>query len=121
MQTKGICNAMINGKKYGCSVLVCKMQLKKCFCIFEINMNENENSDKVNRKVFFIIKSGSGFMGSQMHSLTKDYTINIKDCNRVHIQMNSYGHHVLYRDVLVIHLSHTPPRREFNLITSVLR
>jgi hypothetical protein len=89
-------------------------------------MNENENSDNVNRKVFLIIKSGPGFMGSLMHSLikiwrTNNQTINIKDCNKVHIQMNSYGHHVLYRDVLVIHLSHTPPRWEFNLITSVLR
>jgi hypothetical protein len=77
-------------------------------------MTENENIDKVNRKVFLIIKSGLGFMGSLMHSL-------IKDCNKVHIQMNSYGHHVLYRDVLVIHLSHTLPRWEFNLITLILR
>jgi hypothetical protein len=89
-------------------------------------MNENENSDKVNRKVFLIIKSGPGFMGSLMHSLIKtwrikDHTINIKDRNKVHIQMNSYGHHVLYRDVLVIHLPHTPPIWEFNLVTSVLR
>jgi hypothetical protein len=37
-------------------------------------MNENENSDKVNRKVFLIIKSGPGFMDSQMHSLIKDMT-----------------------------------------------
>jgi hypothetical protein len=35
-------------------------------------MNENENNDKVNRKVFLIIKSGPGFMGSLMHSLIKD-------------------------------------------------
>jgi hypothetical protein len=46
-------------------------------------MNENENNDKVNRKVFLIIKSGPGFMGSLMHSLTKDmaakdHTINTK-------------------------------------------
>jgi hypothetical protein len=35
-------------------------------------MNENENSGKVNGKVFLIIKSGLGFMGSLMHSLIKD-------------------------------------------------
>jgi hypothetical protein len=35
-------------------------------------MNENENSDKVNEKLFLIIKSGQGFMGSLMHSLIKD-------------------------------------------------
>jgi hypothetical protein len=89
-------------------------------------MTKNENSDKVNGKWFLIIKGGPGFMGSLMHSLIKDtadkdHTINIKDCSKVHIQMNSYGHHVLYRDVLVIHPSHTPPRWEFNLVTSVLR
>jgi hypothetical protein len=26
MQTKVICNAMINSKRYGCTVLVCEMQ-----------------------------------------------------------------------------------------------
>jgi hypothetical protein len=35
-------------------------------------MNENENSDKVNAKLFLIIKCGPGFMGSLMHSLIKD-------------------------------------------------
>jgi hypothetical protein len=35
-------------------------------------MNKNKNSDKVNRKLFLIIKSGPGFMGSLMHSLIKD-------------------------------------------------
>jgi hypothetical protein len=35
-------------------------------------MNKNENRDKVNGKVFLIIKSGPGFMGSLMHSLIKD-------------------------------------------------
>jgi hypothetical protein len=35
-------------------------------------MNENENNDKVNGKLFLIIKSGPGFMGSLMHSLKKD-------------------------------------------------
>jgi hypothetical protein len=35
-------------------------------------MIENENNDKVNGKLFLIIKSGPGFMGSLMHSLIKD-------------------------------------------------
>jgi hypothetical protein len=35
-------------------------------------MTKNVNSDKVNGKLFLIIKSGSGFMGSLMHSLVKD-------------------------------------------------
>jgi hypothetical protein len=42
------------------------------FVFSKLVMNENENSGKVNRKVFLIIKSGSGFMGSLMHSLIKD-------------------------------------------------
>jgi hypothetical protein len=42
--------------------------------IFEFSklITENKNSDKVNGKLFLIIKSGSGFMGSLMHSLIKD-------------------------------------------------
>jgi hypothetical protein len=35
-------------------------------------MTENKNSDKVNGKLFLIIKSEPGFMGSLMHSLIKD-------------------------------------------------
>jgi hypothetical protein len=35
-------------------------------------MTENKDSDKVNGKLFLIIKSGLGFMGSLMHSLIKD-------------------------------------------------
>jgi hypothetical protein len=35
-------------------------------------MTENKNSDKVNGKLFLIIKTGLGFMGSLMHSLIKD-------------------------------------------------
>jgi hypothetical protein len=33
-----------------------------------------KKSDKVNGKLFLIIKSGPGFMGSLMHSLIKDIT-----------------------------------------------
>jgi hypothetical protein len=35
-------------------------------------MTENNDSDKVNGKLFLIIKSGPGFMGSLIHSLIKD-------------------------------------------------
>jgi hypothetical protein len=35
-------------------------------------MTENKNNDKVNGKLFLIIKSGPGFMGSLMQSLIKD-------------------------------------------------
>jgi hypothetical protein len=38
-------------------------------------ITENRNSGKVNTKVFLIIKSGSGFMGSLMHSLIKGHRI----------------------------------------------
>jgi hypothetical protein len=37
MQTKVICNAKINGKRSGCSVLVCENNKGNVFCIFEIN------------------------------------------------------------------------------------
>jgi hypothetical protein len=42
------------------------------FVFSKLIMNENENSNKVNGKVFLIIKSGPGFMGLLMHSLIKD-------------------------------------------------
>jgi hypothetical protein len=42
------------------------------FIFSKLIMNENGNSNKVNRKLFLIIKSGSGFMGSLMYSLIKD-------------------------------------------------
>jgi hypothetical protein len=35
-------------------------------------MSKNKYSDKVNGKLFLMIKSGPGFMGSLMHSLIKD-------------------------------------------------
>jgi hypothetical protein len=35
-------------------------------------ITKNKNSDNVNGKLFLIIKSGSGFTGSLMHSLIKD-------------------------------------------------
>jgi hypothetical protein len=42
------------------------------FIFSKLIITENENSNKVNIKVFLIIKSGPGFMGSLMHSLIKD-------------------------------------------------
>jgi hypothetical protein len=41
------------------------------FVFSKLIINKNENSNKVNKKVFLIIKSGPGFMGSLMHSLIK--------------------------------------------------
>jgi hypothetical protein len=42
------------------------------FVFSKLVMNENENNYKVNGKLFLIIKSGPGFMGSLMHSLIKE-------------------------------------------------
>jgi hypothetical protein len=42
------------------------------FAFSKLIMTKNKNSDKVNGKLFLIIKSGPEFMGSLMHSLVKD-------------------------------------------------
>jgi hypothetical protein len=42
------------------------------FVFWKLIMTGNKNSDKVNGKLFLIIKSGPGFMGSLLHSLIKD-------------------------------------------------
>jgi hypothetical protein len=42
------------------------------FIFSKLIITENKNSDKVNEKLFLMIKSGSGFMGLLMHSLIKD-------------------------------------------------
>jgi hypothetical protein len=42
------------------------------FIFSKLIMTENKYSDIVNGKLFLIIKSGPGFMGSLMHSLIKD-------------------------------------------------
>jgi hypothetical protein len=42
------------------------------FVFSKLVITENKNSEKVNGKLFLIIKSGPGFMGSLMHSLIKD-------------------------------------------------
>jgi hypothetical protein len=42
------------------------------FVFSKLIMTKNKNNDKVNGKLFLIIKSGPGFMGSLMHSLIKD-------------------------------------------------
>jgi hypothetical protein len=49
-----------------------KCNKENIFVFSKSIMNENVNNDKVNGKLFLIIKSGSGFMGSLMHSLIKD-------------------------------------------------
>jgi hypothetical protein len=42
------------------------------FVFSKLIIIENKNNNKVNGKLFLIIKSGPGFMGSLMHSLIKD-------------------------------------------------
>jgi hypothetical protein len=42
------------------------------FVFSKLIMTENKNSNKMNGKLFLIIKSGPGFIGSLMHSLIKD-------------------------------------------------
>jgi hypothetical protein len=42
------------------------------FVFSKLIITENKNSGKVNGKLFLIIKSGPGFMGSVMHSLIKE-------------------------------------------------
>jgi hypothetical protein len=42
------------------------------FVFLKLKMSENKYNDKVNGKLFLIIKSGPGFMGLLMHSLIKD-------------------------------------------------
>jgi hypothetical protein len=42
------------------------------FVFSKLIVTENKNSDKVNGKLFLMIKNGPGFMGSLMHSLIKD-------------------------------------------------
>jgi hypothetical protein len=45
---------------------------KSIFVFSNLISTENENNDKVVGKLFLMIKSGPGFMGSLMHSLIKD-------------------------------------------------
>jgi hypothetical protein len=42
------------------------------FIFLKLIITENKNSDKVNGKLFLMIKNGPGFMGSLIHSLIKD-------------------------------------------------
>jgi hypothetical protein len=47
--------------------------VNKSISVFSNLINtENENNDKVIGKLFLMIKSGTRFMGSLMHSLIKD-------------------------------------------------
>jgi hypothetical protein len=45
---------------------------KSIFVFSNLISTKNENNDKLVRKLFLMIKSGPGFMGSLMHSLIKD-------------------------------------------------
>jgi hypothetical protein len=49
-----------------------KCNKENVFVFSKLIMTKNKNSDKVNGKLFLIIKSGPGFMSSLMHSLIKD-------------------------------------------------
>jgi hypothetical protein len=42
------------------------------FIFSKLMMTENKNSDKINGKLFLIIKSKPGFIGSLMYSIIKD-------------------------------------------------
>jgi hypothetical protein len=42
------------------------------FVISKFIITENKNNEKVNGKLFLMVKSRPGFMGSLMHSLIKD-------------------------------------------------
>jgi hypothetical protein len=69
MQTKVICNAMI--------YIVVVFWFVKCnkgniFVFSNLIITKNKNSDKVNGKLFLMIKNGLWFTGSLMHSLIKD-------------------------------------------------
>jgi hypothetical protein len=45
---------------------------KSIFVFSNLISTKNENNDKVVGKLFLMIKSGPGFMGSLMYSLVKD-------------------------------------------------
>jgi hypothetical protein len=49
-----------------------KCNKENIFLFSKLTMTENKNNDKVNEKLFLIIKDGPEFMGSLMHSLIKD-------------------------------------------------
>jgi hypothetical protein len=49
-----------------------KCDKENIFVFSKLIITENKNSDKVNGKLFLIIKNGLGFMGLLMHSLIKD-------------------------------------------------
>jgi hypothetical protein len=45
---------------------------KSIFVLLNLISTKNKNNNKVVGKLFLMIKSGPGFMGSLMHSLIKD-------------------------------------------------
>jgi hypothetical protein len=66
------CNAMINCKDIVVEFWFVKCNKENVFVFSKLIMTENKDSDKVNGKLFLIIKSGPGFTGSLMPSLIKD-------------------------------------------------
>jgi hypothetical protein len=72
MQTKVICNAMVNSKGMLVVFWFVKCNKGNVFVFSKLIIAKNKNSDKVNEKLFLIIKSGPGFMGSLMHSFIKN-------------------------------------------------
>jgi hypothetical protein len=63
---------MVNIKYIVVVVWFVKCNKRNVFVFSKLIITENKDSDKVNRKLFLIIKSGPGFMGSLIHSLIKD-------------------------------------------------
>jgi hypothetical protein len=72
MQTKVKYNAMIIVKDMVVVFWFVKCNKGNIFVFSKLIITENKNSDKVNGKLFIMIKNGSGFTGSLMHSLIKD-------------------------------------------------
>jgi hypothetical protein len=63
---------MVNIKYIVVVVWFVKCNKRNVFVFSKLIITENKDSDKVNRKLFLMIKSGPGFMGSLIHSLIKD-------------------------------------------------
>jgi hypothetical protein len=74
MQTKVICNAMITVKDIVIEFWFVKCNKGNIFVFSKLIITKHKNCDKVNGKLFLMIKSGPGFMGSLVHSLIKDMT-----------------------------------------------
>jgi hypothetical protein len=72
MQNKVICYAMIIVKDVVVVFWFVKCNKGYIFVFLKLIITKNKNSDKMKGKLFLMIKSGLGFIGSLMHSLIKD-------------------------------------------------